>query len=243
VSNKPKVVQPAAPVETPTFQRPSSSVLENAANGKQAILIFFPGEKDDAANFFGGKDFKALEAKAQFVSVPYNSDREPSPVTEESLVPTSKLLSDNPSREYGIRVYPSFIIADSYGNTILSLSGKKPTAKELEAAFDKVGTKMDDNAKKLQRRLDNAKKSWESKDAIKSMSEIRGNFKDGLVGYDAQNETIRIYHEVIEAARTQVETLKAEGTPEALKSLKALKNTFKDTEVENDINEALKTRK
>jgi hypothetical protein len=237
------VVQPATPAETPTFQRPGSAVLENAANGKQAILIFFPGEKDDAANFFGGKDFKALEAKAQFVSVPYNSDREPSPVTEESLVPTSKLLSDNPSRDYGIKAYPSFIIADSYGNTVLSLSGKKPTAKELEAAFDKVGSKMDDNAKKLQRRLDNAKKSWEAKDANKSMSEIRGNFKDGLVGYDAQNETIRIYHEVVEAARAQVETLKADGSADAMKTLKALKNTFKDTELENDIEAALKGNK
>jgi hypothetical protein len=232
-----------APVESPSFQRPGSDVLENAANGKQAIFIFFPGENDDANSYFGGADYKALEGKAQFVAIPYNSDREPSPVTEESLVPTSKLLSDNPSRDYGIKTYPAFIVADSYGNVVLSLSGKKPTAKELDASFGKVSAKMDDNGKKLQRRLDNARKAWETKDASKAMSEIRGNFKDGLVGYDAQNETIRVYHEVVEAARAQVETLKGDNSADAIKALKAMKNTFKDTEVEASIDAALKAGK
>lgn len=232
-----------APVESPSFQRPGSDVLENAANGQQPIFIFFPGEKDDANTYFGGADYKALEGKAQFVTVAYNSDREPSPAAEESLVPTCKLLSDNPSRDYGIKVYPSFIVADSYGNTILLLNGKKPAAKDLESAFEKVGAKMEDNSKKLQKRLDSAKKSWEAKDSIKAMNEIRGNFKDGLVGYDAQNETIRVYHEVIEAARAQVDSLKADGSAEAMKSLKAMKNTFKDTELEKSINEALKGSK
>ena len=218
-------------------------MLENAANGQQPVFIFFPGEKDDPNTYFGGADYKALEGKAQFVTVPYNSDREPSPGAEDSLVPTCKLLSDNPSRDYGIKVYPSFIIADSYGNAILTLSGKKPGAKDLEAAFDKVGAKMEDNTKKLQKRLDNAKKAWEAKDSSKTMSEIRGNFKDGLVGYDAQNETIRVYHEVIEAARAQVDSLKADGSAEAMKSLKAMKSTYKGTELEKSIDEALKSSK
>jgi hypothetical protein len=124
-----------------------------------------------------------------------------------------------------------------------AVAGKKPAAKELEAAFGKVSAKMDDNAKKLQRRLDNAKKSWEAKDASKAMGEIRGNFKDGLVGYDAQNETIRIYHEVVDAARAQVDALKAEGSADSVKALKAMKGTFKDTEVEKLIDEALKSGK
>lgn len=153
------------------------------------------------------------------------------------------MLSDNPSRDYGIKAYPAFIVADSYGNVVLSLSGKKPTAKELDASFGKVSAKMDDNGKKLQRRLDNARKAWETKDASKTMSEIRGNFKDGLVGYDAQNETIRIYHEVVEAARAQVETLKGDNSADAVKALKAMKNTFKDTEVEASIEAALKAGK
>lgn len=232
-----------APTETPAFQRPSSQVLENAAAGQQPIFIFFPGEKDDPNTYFAGQDYKALEGKAQFVTVPYNSDREPSPAAQDSLVPTNKLLSDNPSRDYGVKVYPTFIIADSYGNAILTLSGKKPAAKDLESAFDKVGAKMEDNSKKLQKRLDNAKKAWEAKDQGKAMSEIRGNFKDGLVGYDAQNETIRIYHEVIEAARAQVDSLKADGSAEAMKSLKAMKATFKGTELEKSIDEALKGSK
>lgn len=232
-----------APVDSPSFQRPGSDVLENAANGKQAIFIFFPGEKDDSNSCFGGADYKALEGSAQFVAIPYNSDREPSPATEESLVPTSKLLSDNPSRDYGIKAYPAFIVADSFGNVILSLSGKKPTAKELDTAFSKVSAKMEDNSKKLQRRLDTARKAWEAKDATKAMSEVRGNFKDGLVGYDAQNETVRIYHEIVEAARAQVDTLKGDTSADAVKTLKAMKNTFKNTEIEKSIDEALKAGK
>ncbi len=52
-----------APVESPSFQRPGSDVLENAANGQQPIFIFFPGEKDDPNTYFGGADYKALEGK------------------------------------------------------------------------------------------------------------------------------------------------------------------------------------
>ncbi|KAA0217827.1 hypothetical protein EDM80_02295, partial [bacterium] len=167
------------------------------------------------------------------------TDREAAPCAD-SIVPTSKILSDNPTRDYNVKAYPTFIIADSYGNEVFRLSGKKPLAKELEDYFNKVSSKVEDTQKKLQKNLDEAKKAWESKDAAKAMKAIRTNFKDGVVGLDAQNETIRVYHEIVESTRSEISTLAADGSADAVKKLKAMKATFKGTEVEKNIDEALK---
>ncbi|RIK62421.1 MAG: hypothetical protein DCC64_10070 [Planctomycetota bacterium] len=217
-------------------------MLENAAAGKQALLIFFPGESEEQQGdgYLAGKDYKDLDGRlAQFVRVPYTTDREAAPCAD-SIVPTSKILSDNPTRDYNVKAYPTFIIADSYGNEVFRLSGKKPLAKELEDYFNKVSSKVEDTQKKLQKNLDEAKKAWESKDAAKAMKAIRTNFKDGVVGLDAQNETIRVYHEIVESTRSEISTLAADGSADAVKKLKAMKATFKGTEVEKNIDEALK---
>lgn len=215
------------------WKTPSSDVLESAANGKHALFIFFPGEKD-SDTLISGKDYKDLDGRlAQFVRVPYNADREAAPTGVESLVPASKILSDNPSRDYGVKQYPTFIVADSYGNEITRITGKKPTAKELEGYFGQVAAKMESSSKKLQKNLDEAKKAWETKDASKAMAKIRANFKDGLVGLDAQNETIRLYHDVVEAGRAMI------GEADA-KKLKEMQATFKGTEIESSIKDALK---
>jgi len=234
--------KPVAVADAPDWKTPSSDILEAAANGKQALFIYFPGEAEDGSgDGIAGAEYKNLDGKyAQFIRIPYTADREPSPSGVDSLVPTSKVLSDNPTRDYGVKTYPTFIVADSYGNEYVRLNGKKPAASELQAYFEKVSSKMEDSNKKLQKGLDEAKKSWESKDSVKAMKAIRSNFKDGLVGLDAQNETVRLYHDVVEAARAEISALAGEGSADSVKKLKAMKATFKGTEVESTINEALK---
>lgn len=219
-----------------SWNNPGSDVLENAANGKQALFIYFPGEKD-TDDLISGADYKDLSGRlAQFVRVAYNNDREPSPTSVDTLVPASKILSENPSRDYKVTAYPSFLVTDSYGNEMYRVTGKKPTAKELEGYFNTVATKMDGNNKKLQKNLEEAKKAWEAKDSAKAMTKIRSNFKDGLVGLDAQTGTIELYHSIIEASRAAI-------SEADVKKLSAMKATFKGTEIEKDINDALKASK
>lgn len=232
---------PAPVADAPEWQNPSSDVLEKAAAEKQALLIFFPGEAEEKAGdaYLSGKEIQELSQKsAQFVKIPYNADREAAPSTGDNVVPVSKFLSDNPSRDFGVKTYPTFIVADSYGNELYRISGKKPTAKELGEQFGLVSKKMDDNGKKLSKNLDVAKKAWETKDYSKSLRPILANFKDGLVGYDAQNDSIRLYHEMLDSARSEVGTLN-DGSAESVKKLKTMKTTFKGTELEKEIDAAL----
>lgn len=232
---------PAPVADAPAWERPSSSVLEKAAAEKLALLLFFPGEAEEKAGdgYLSGKEIMELSQKsAQFVRIPYNADREAAPNTGDSVVPFSKLLSDNPSRDYNVKSYPTFIVADSYGNELYRVSGKKPTAKELSEQFGQVAKKMEDNSKKLARNLETAKKAWEGKDYSKVLRPVLANFKDGLVGYDEQNDTIRLYHEVLESARAELGTL-SDGSAESVKKLKAMKATFKGTALEKDIDAAL----
>jgi thioredoxin-related protein len=232
---------PASAADAPEWQNPSSDVLEKAAAEKQALLIFFPGEAEEKAGdaYLSGKEIQELSQKsAQFVKIPYNADREAAPSKGDNVVPVSKFLSDNPSREFGVKTYPTFIVADSYGNELYRISGKKPTAKELGEQFGLVSKKMDDNGKKLSKNLDMAKKAWETKDYSKSLRPLLANFKDGLVGYDAQNDSIRLYHEMLDSARSEVGTLN-DGSAESVKKLKTMKTTFKGTELEKEIDAAL----
>ena len=230
-----------APVaDAPDWRKPGSDVLEKAAAEKQALLIFFPGEAEEKAGdaFMSGKDIQELSQKsAQFVKIPYNADREAAPASD-SVVPVSKILSDNPSRDYDVKSYPTFIVADSFGNELYRISGKKPSAKELGEQFGLVSKKMDDNAKKLSKNLDAAKKAWEAKDYSKSLRPLLANFKDELVGYDAQNDSIRLYHEMLDNARSEIGGLN-DGSAESVKKLKTMKSTFKGTELEKEIDAAL----
>jgi hypothetical protein len=232
--NKKTAGTPTATVDAPEWQLPGSDVLEKAAAEKMALLIFFPGEAEEKAGdaYLSGKDVKDLTAKAQFIRVAHNAEREATPGVQ-SAVPASKILSDNPSRDYGVKSYPTFIVADSYGNELYRFT-KKPSAKELGEQFSVVSRKMDDNAKKLAKNLELAKKAWEAKDYSKALRPVLANFKDGLVGYDAQNDSIRIYHEMLDSARGEVGGL-SDGSEESVKRLKALKATFKGTELEKEI--------
>lgn len=233
-----------APVaDAPDWQRPGSDVLEKAAADKQALLLFFPGEAEEKAGdaYLSGKEIQELSQKsAQFVKIPYNADREAAPNASDSVVPVSKLLSENPSRDYNVKTYPTFIVADSFGNELFRISGKKPLAKELADQFGLVQKKMEDNAKKLSKNLDAAKKAWETKDYSKSLRPILANFKDELVGYDAQNDSIRLYHEMLESARNDLGSL-SDGSAESVKKLKAMKAAFKGTELEKEIDATLET--
>ena len=200
-------------------------------------MIFFPEENSTDADFADKELADLSKSDAVFISVPFTEDREESPWAEESVVPTSKILSDNPSREYEVRVGQlTIIVADSHGNEYYRLT-KVPKANQLENYLKKVSKEVEDANEKLQKNLDKARASLEEKSdrkgAIKSLLK---NFKEDVVGLEAQEESIRMYHDILDAARSELAELKEAGDAEGLK---ALKKELDKTDLESEIDEAL----
>lgn len=230
------------PADIPGWQTPSTKALENAAASKLPLVVYFPGEGDTDASWYGKELAEMAKKDAVFIRIPYNPDREKS-VFDESVIPTSKLLSDNPSRDYKVTVgKATVIVTDSWGNEYYRFP-TPPKHLELKGAVDKVADKVDSTNKKLQKTYDAAKAAWDKKDNVGALKQILKNFKEGVVGVSAQEETIRLYHEVMDAVRAEVKDLAAKGGPEAEKQLKTMKGTYKGTAVSKDIDEALTGKK
>lgn len=219
--------------------------LEKAASDKKPILIYFPGEgpQYDYEGYFYGKELKELsDKKAVFVRIAYNSDRAPLPYSEQSPIPLNKLAGDNPSRDYNVKTYPTFVIADSNGNQFFRVEGKKPAAKDLEAYFEKVPESADKANEKLQKNLDEAKKLWEKKDSKGAVAMLLKNFKEGTVGLAAAEGGIKLYRELVEDARAKLKDISDKSKADNVKKLKAMQREWgKGTEIYYEIEDILKS--
>lgn len=188
------------PEDIPTWERPSAKVLERAAAKQLPLFILFEGENDESADgkyIHGAEIVKLAKEKAVFLRVAYTSDREPS-WNDGSMVPTSKILGKNPSRDYDIKSYPTMLVTDAYGNEYFRFTAK-PDAASLGKKIDAVAEQAKKTNEKLQKSLDASKKSFESKDRAKALKGLLENFRTGVVGLDAQEASIKLYHEIIDA--------------------------------------------
>lgn len=229
-----------SPDEIPSWQQPSSQALESAAREERPLVIYFPSEGANDSEFYGEALARLSESDAVFIRVPFTSDREKSPWAEETAVPTSKLLSDNPSRDYKVPVgKATVIIADSWGNEHYRPTAL-PTADQIRSQLKKVREAVSKDNDKLQKTFEKAKAAHEASNRKEALKHIFANFKEDVVGLPAQEETIRLYHEIMDAARTEIGELKAAGNKDALKTLA---KDLKKTDVEKDIDEALKELK
>ncbi|CAG0985925.1 hypothetical protein PLCT2_02186 [Planctomycetaceae bacterium] len=219
--------------------------LEKAATDKKPILIYFPGEGPEYNydGYFYGKELKELaDKKAVFVRVAYTSDRAAVPYSEQSPIPMNKIAGDNPSRDYGIKTYPTFVIADQNGNQFFRIEGKKPSAKDLEAYFDKVPEAANKANEKLQKNLDDAKKLWEKKDSKAALAVLLKNFKDGSVGLAAAEGSTKLYRELLDDARAKLKDIGDKSKADNVKKLKAMQREWgKGTEIFYEIEDILKS--
>jgi hypothetical protein len=231
--------EPAAldPDAVPDWQRVSTDALESAGKDSKPMLIYFPDENDNDRSF-ADKELAAMSKdKVLFVKVPFTEDREKPPFAEESVVPTSKILSDNPSREYDVQVGKmTVIIADSYGNEFYRLY-KKPTARQLEGYVEKVKKLEERATDKLQHNLDKAKEYLDKNDRGKALHYLLRNFKEGLVGVSQQQDSIRVYHDILDKARDAMDTMVKKGDKDGLKDLA---KDVRNTDMESDVDEAIK---
>ena len=201
------------------------------------MVIYFPEEGATDADFADKELARLSKSDAIFIRINYTEDREESPWAEDSVVPTSKLLSENPSRDYDVRVDQlTIIVADSYGNEFYRLT-KIPSGSQLKSHLKKVRDKVEDANEKLQKNLDKARKSLEEKgDRKNALKYLLKNFKEELVGIEAQEESIRMYHDILDAARSEMAELKENGD---IDGLKALKKDVDKTDLEEEVEEAL----
>ncbi|MCA8915813.1 MAG: hypothetical protein KDB90_10420 [Planctomycetes bacterium] len=177
---------------------------------------------------------------AMFMKIAYTADREVSPWAEESVVPTSKLLSDNPSREYKVAVgKPAVLVCDWYGNEYFR-TDNKVRADKLKLMIAKVSDLVEDANKKLQKNLDKAKESADKEDSKGAIKDLLKNFKEDVVGLEAQEGSIRLYHEIMDGIRAKKDELVEKGDVDGLKELGKI---VKKTELEKEIDEAMEAAK
>jgi len=200
-------------------------------------VIYFAGENDTDASF-ADKDLADISKEdAVFVKVAFNADREKSPWAEDTCVPTSKILSDNPSRDYEIAVGKmTVVIADSYGNEYTRVT-KQPKASELKGMLKNVKENADKTSTKLQKNLDKANEALAASDRKGALKLLMKNFGEGVVGLTAQEASIRSYHDILDAGRTEMAELTEKGDAAGLK---LLAKDFAKTDLDKEISEAIK---
>src|SRR5690606_17698526 len=110
-------------------------------------------------------------------------------------------------------------------------------ARDIQRAVEGVARVVEANDKKLQRNLDRAQAAMEKEDRRGALRQISSNLGMGLVGLPAQEATVRLYHEILDAARTEMNKMVEEGNAEGLK---ALAGEFRRTSLEKEIDEAMK---
>ena len=199
-------------------------------------MIYFAEENATDADF-AGKDLAELsKTDAVFVKIAFTEDREVSPWAEESVVPTSKLLSDNPSRDYDVPVgRTTIIVADSYGNEYYRLS-KTPKGDQLKAYISKVNDQSEKASEKLQKNLDKAKDYLDKQDRKNAVKYLLKNFGEGVVGLTPQEDSVRMYHEILDAARSELATMVENKDADGIKNLA---KELKKTDMESEIDDAL----
>lgn len=223
------------------WYRPDAEVFEAVSKDKLPLVLYFPEEGldpvDASEQLHDLELAKMSQESAIFVMVEYNGDRTPS-FDDGSPVPTSKLLSPNLSRDYNITKYPSYVVCDWHGNEY-DRHTKVPSPSSLIKSIEAVSDLMEKYNEKLQKNLDDARKELEDKNLRKFFKAALDNFKLGIVGLEAAEETMKLYRKTIDSGRAEVNTILENRPEDGEKRLKDMSKEYRDTELESEIKDAL----
>lgn len=199
--------------------------------------MLFEGEKSSDFDMYGEEFVELSSTDALFVKIAHTDSRENSPWAEATVVPTSKLLSDNPSRDYNIPVgKPTVVVCDWHGNEFFR-TDNKVKAPALKSMVEKVAKQVESADKKLQRIVDKAKTELEKENQAGAIKNLLSAFSDGYVGLDSVVEAARMYHELMDDLRSKKDTLVEEGDTNGLRDLARI---VKKTDLEKEVDEAIK---
>lgn len=200
------------------------------------MVLYFPTEDATDTDFYGEELAELSKSAAVFVKFPYTADREKSPWAEESIVPISKMLSDNPAREYGVSAKGGEIrVCDWFGNDYVKLSADVK-ADALKTAIDGVAKKASDANDKLAKDFAKAQAAFDKGDRKGAVKTLLKNFETGKVGLAGQQDSIRLYNEIMDAVRAEIEAHAEAGETD---KIKAIAKDLKGTDAEKAAEEAL----
>ncbi|MBK9974302.1 MAG: hypothetical protein IPP14_05975 [Planctomycetes bacterium] len=192
----------------------------------------------DATKMLHGEDIAKLsKEKAVFILVDYNSDRTPS-LDTGSPVPTSKLTGPNPSRDYNITSTPCWLVCDEFGNEYTRLKSL-PDGKQLESKIEAIAPTRDIINKRMEKSLADGKKALEGKDNAAFLKAALKNFREGVIGLPAQEDTIRAYRSLLDDTRNEIDSILSDKPKDAEKRLRGLEKDFKSTELSKEIKDAI----
>ena len=220
----------------PLWQSVGSALLETAAAEKRPIVVYFADEANSEYAMIGEDLANLSKTSAVFVKIPHNPDRSTPDWVEESAVPSNKLLSDNPARDFNIRSGSvEVLLLDWYGNEHKRF-GDSAKADLLKKHIELIAKQVEKVNEDLEKGFTKAQEAHNNSDRKTALKYILKNFKDGQVGLPAQEETIRLYRSIMDSARTEMESMVAEKDAEGLKRLS---RELRKTDVQKSIDEAI----
>jgi len=227
----------------PAWQTASTDSIESAAADQRPIVLYFADENDSDFEMYGDDFAELSRDSAMFMKVAYTDDREESPWAEESVVPTSKLLSENPSLAYNVPVgKATVVVCDWFGNEFFRTDNRVRCDK-LQAMVERVSDLVEKASSKLQKNLDKARDYQEKENTKFVLRYVMKNFDDGLVGWEPIEESIRLYHDVLDDLRAKKDELVEKGDVDGLKEIaKVVKKTDMEKEVDEAMEEAAKIK-
>jgi hypothetical protein len=218
------------------------SVLEDVQKARKPVVLFFIEEGVDAVDgarmiHDEGLATMSKDGEAMFLIVEHNPDRTPSMDTG-SPIPTSKLASPNPGRDYNVSRYPTVLVCDWHGNISREFN-RLPTVRDLTREIERVSENMERLEQRLQSNLDRAKEALERDDVRNFLRSVMNNFREGVVGLSAQEESIKLYRELMDKTRDEISDILADRPEDGLSRLRNMSRDFRETELRREIEDAI----
>jgi predicted component of type VI protein secretion system len=218
------------------------STIESAMSANKPIVLFFVCEEMDAVDVTNEVHDEELAKLAQnrevtFLIIEHNADRTPR-LTDGSPIPTSRLTSPNPGREYDIRRYPTVVVCDQFGNPYQDF-GRVPPVRALKTAVESVEDEMKAANERLQRDVEAAEKALEDKNMRAFFNAATRTFRTGVVGLEASERMRTLYRQVIDEQRKQIEDILDERPEDGVNRLRDMSRNFRGTELASEIDEAI----
>ena len=202
-----------------------------AAENAQIIVMYF-GDKKNEDQFLKNADVDGLVVAESVVCfrVPKVATSDSVEVASESVIPVSPLLSKDLWKAYGVEEPDTFVVADRYGNKVAT-----ERTGALQEHVNGASKQFRAVRKDIRKLNEAAEAAVESKDLKTAIAKLHEAFALGVVGYKECVESAELYRKLMGEASRQIETCAGD-----VEKLKALAEVYAGSDVEKDINAAIK---
>lgn len=194
------------------------------------VVLYFGDRKDDDTELLAKLDI-ADEATAGNVAcfrVPKPADPQPA---ANSILPPDRLASADLWATYGIEEADTFVVADRYGNPYFT---GKDTA--LLEKLGEVNKHFRGVRKELKKNVEAARQAGDDGKVGEALKSLKEGFAHKLTGYNEADDAEKLYNDLIKQGRE-----KLKGADVA--RLSELAKTYKGTDLEGEIDAAIKAAK